>query len=827
MPTTQTSEDTNVRRPSLRARDASTASMVNAIRRGTVKISLPIPAGAGDHTHLPAQPVGPMTTASSQSIRAPARPPRDDDGGHPTAAGLALGAHAVGIAPASSREHLRQGHVPAQPHGSKSNPLGAGESRTTSSSQPKRRGDSVRSMIRRFLRRSTVKEGRGSGRLRKSGSDAGRLGHHLSYPDKSPSMGDGDGMQKRPQRSTSLPIKELVTIGPTTPPRAEVGYSGVPQDEQAYDQGLDFQGEPSKPWLGMSPASQYDDDPERPWQGMSPNVARWTGQNDAGLGTTWTGLAPRPASSYARRAGSYSPPLRPEEIGVALPHGANNPRRKSRSASNLKKSSQFEGAQAERRMSEEIRYWRESVLAQPLSSLSNDKANEEVGQSRPISYENGEVEHEPQSTPADRLSDELETPKDPEVVELRRRVVELEAKVWHLQTAMAKIHRYLTEKHEGDPAVPDVLKHTLSRGSGETFSLSPKKSLFPSHRAPAGPRARLQEICQEVDAVTGLSPRASLDRITDSIPSDSHVSDTDTPAGLGVVHHATAQDEPESSAERHLSLSTVTTSATSTTPRGGASNRPLTAFLGGRHAIYKDGPSIPSRLDMEQTEEGSELSRSAGLEPENQPWPNPEVSRSLDAHTKGGVKEESDNNPEITHEQQGLYDDGDMDDDHDDDEEYTTTSETFITPTEDKTFGHSSSSSSSSFGDQGESEEKTTTDTLLPTSTMMAWSNKSTPTTTATATPSAMTAPVPLPTYPSGLSPPDPYPHPRYHEHEHEYEPHQQTETNASHLRHMSLSQLTTNPSMNLVSTSTSSSSSAAAAAAAAAGAPAPATTSF
>lgn len=153
--------------------------MVNAIRRGSVKISWPIPAGDDDHTHLPPQSAGPVTTASTQAIRAPARPPRDDEGGQATAA-LALGAHAVGIPPASSRERLRQGTVPVKLQGVNSKPVGAGEPRSTSSNQPKRRGDSVRSIIRRFLRRSTVKEGRGGGRLRKVESDAGRLGHHRS-----------------------------------------------------------------------------------------------------------------------------------------------------------------------------------------------------------------------------------------------------------------------------------------------------------------------------------------------------------------------------------------------------------------------------------------------------------------------------------------------------------------------------------------------------------------------------------------------------------------------------------------------------------------------
>lgn len=599
-------------------------------------------------------------------------------------------------------------------------------------------------------------------------------------------MGNGDGTQKKPQRSTSLPIKELTALGPTTPPRAEVGPSGVHQDDHAYEQGVDFEGGSSKPWQGMTPASQFEDDPERPWQGMSPNVARWTGQNDTGLGTTWTGLAPRPASSYARRAGSYSPPLRPEEIGVALPHGAANPRRRSRSAGELKTSYQLAGTQAERRMSEEIRYWRESILAQPLSPLSNEKANEEVGQSRPTSYENGEIEPEPQSTPADRLSDELETPKDPDVVELRRRVVELEAKVWHLQTAMAKIHRYLTEKHEGDPAVPDVLKHTLSRGSGETFSLSPKKALFPLHRAPAGRRARLQDISSEVDTGTGVSPRVSLDKISDSIPSGSHVSDTDTPAGLGVVH-PTSQDDPEPSAERHLSLSTITTSATSTTPRAGPSNRPLTAFLGGRHAIFKDDSSIQNRLETEQMK-GSELPGSASTGTRSRPWPSVEASRSSDTHKRGDELEHSDTHPVTSHGNDNY------DDDHDDDEEYTTTSETFITPTEDKSFALSSSSSSS-FGDKGGTEETTTN--TLPTSTMMVWSSKSTPTTTATATPSAMTAQGSH-NFPSTLSLPD-----RRHQ-----DPQQQAETNTPQLRTMSLSQLTTNPSITLVSPSSSSSSS-------------------
>lgn len=534
---------------------------------------------------------------------------------------------------------------------------------------------------------------------------------------------------ERTQRSISLPIEDMSGLDPfgartrETPADTLAATPAVGPGEEAYRTGLNVEAGSSKPWQAMSPEAQFEDDPDRPWQAVPPHMG-WTGQNDMALSGAWTGLAPRPASSYARRAGSFSPTMKSDDIGVAVAFGPNSSRRRSRSAGELKTLYRLPRSQPERRMSEEIRYWRESVSAQPLSPLSNDKAPGELAQSsRPISYDHAAFDPEPQSPPGERLSTESEALKDAEVVDLRRRVAELEAKVWHLQTAMAKIHRYLTEKHEGDPAVPDVLKHTLSRGSGETFSLTPKKMGFHTRRGPSLAPAPLPGLSAGVGL--GTSPAVSLDRISMSSPSISRMSDADpAPGGLSIAHPPRSHDLPGISVERQLSLSTITTTATAATTtttatntaRGGmVAERPQTVFLDprvGASSRMGKGPLTggvdPAGQDIGVSEpaEGSLAFTNTSSSPQwtggktRRPWAATAKGKAMHGRTQPG----SDDKTQAA--DNGGDDDDDDDDNHDEhdhdaeDEAYTTTSETFITPTEDKTFAGSSSSLSSFGGDQ-------------------------------------------------------------------------------------------------------------------------------
>lgn len=169
-----------VKRGPQRARDVSTASVVNAIRRGSVKISWPIPVVDDDHAMLAAQPPGPLAAATPTTARAPVRPPRDDGVAATTTNASAM-ERGVEIQHVSSRERLRQMPMPALREDASSQLPRPGEvTKGPPSNRPKRRGDSVRWVIRRLLRRSGGKDGLRSTPSRQSGGISSRAGHHRS-----------------------------------------------------------------------------------------------------------------------------------------------------------------------------------------------------------------------------------------------------------------------------------------------------------------------------------------------------------------------------------------------------------------------------------------------------------------------------------------------------------------------------------------------------------------------------------------------------------------------------------------------------------------------
>ena len=198
-----------------RARDPSTTSVVNAIRRGSVKISWPIPAMEGADAPSPAAaippPVTTMASSSSHGTKAPSRPARPDS---PTATRTLTSAHddvtsapapaptptpmltptptptpmsvpvsastTVGRPGTGRRPPPEETTYSAWGVGARSLPVRpapvAGLSMTTTD-RPKRKGNSVRTILRRILRRSTVK-GTPPPSERVAAVQVERSGHH-------------------------------------------------------------------------------------------------------------------------------------------------------------------------------------------------------------------------------------------------------------------------------------------------------------------------------------------------------------------------------------------------------------------------------------------------------------------------------------------------------------------------------------------------------------------------------------------------------------------------------------------------------------------------
>ncbi|KAI9815225.1 MAG: hypothetical protein M1826_002085 [Phylliscum demangeonii] len=709
------------------------SSVAHAIRRGSVKISWPLPTADNEgqlqpnnknttnhHHHssshgalIGADRVAHAATAPSipPAARPPVRPPRTDEqltvakpgrivadvdpapvqtpppplGSKAPSTTDATAAHAMEPSRPSSRQRIRKAQVRRSlGAGGHSGPslaaAGQRETKTAAAAgeRPRRRGDSVRSVIRRLLRRSTVKDSpgpstvaqlrpgpadptpersdlprsvRGGGRESQRGAKEGGS-TTTTIQDPGALLAPELGARRKTQRSTSLP-----SLGTTRDERAKAnGNQAVPTETEPESRPpMDL--DKPLPWQGTGPHAAPDDDPDPDpsWLPTTP-TARW---HDSLPGTAGTGLAPRPASSYARRAGSYTlpppprpphphwptpqPRVRPEDIGLALSHG-NSPRRRSRSAGELLlpkdrlagAAAASDLAAAERRMSAEIRYWRESLAAaQPLSPLSNEgKANVDAAPSRPVSYEN---EHEHEGRERDSLPGPARSAAESsELSTMRKRVAALEAMVHHLHMALLEMNRYISAQHLHD-----------------TRAAPPAIHLAAAHRR------------------TFLSQRVSVDRA--------------------------ASPSPSPAPSRPLSVATVTTTYTTPTPRRSAAERPRTVLRDGGA-----GRTAAAAAAAVAAHAGTSSQASGAGGPAARTGP------SLDSEDAEDADADDDGDDE-----RGPADDDDVGDE--DDDAYTTTtttSDAFITPTEDRSFVLSTSSSSprdeaSEAGADGEDGETT------------------------------------------------------------------------------------------------------------------------
>lgn len=172
-------------------------------------------------------------------------------------------------------------------------------------------------------------------------------------------------------------------------------------------------------------------------------------------------------------------------------------------------------AHPDRRMSEEIKYWRESLSAQPLSPLSNERTNPDAEMSGDGSYADATYEMGQEYAPESRFSADTEVRKSTEIVNLRTRVAELEAKVMLLETAMTSVKDHLVSLHRGNGGDGELGMRRPSRDSQALLagSLTDRTS---------GSRVA-QSILNKRDHLYDLAnlhpPRESLNRRRSSAPS--------------------------------------------------------------------------------------------------------------------------------------------------------------------------------------------------------------------------------------------------------------------------------------------------------------------
>ncbi|KAL3423744.1 hypothetical protein PVAG01_05491 [Phlyctema vagabunda] len=153
------------------------------------------------------------------------------------------------------------------------------------------------------------------------------------------------------KRSTSLPINEYNralrshSVGPD---------SLLIQENPRESQDIEYSEAQTRPRRATTPSRSY-----------TPSKA--PGYVD------WTGLSPRPVSSYARGSKAISEDDA-EAIGYAVTKGS-HPNRRSRSLGHLRNA--IGQDTLPRRRSDEIKYWRESYIPGALSPMSSNKPETE------------------------------------------------------------------------------------------------------------------------------------------------------------------------------------------------------------------------------------------------------------------------------------------------------------------------------------------------------------------------------------------------------------------------------------------------------------------
>ncbi|KAH0545183.1 hypothetical protein FGG08_000795 [Glutinoglossum americanum] len=429
-------------------------SRAAAIRRGEIQISGPIPI-TDDHDREPTGRRSTVTTLHTRSDTSQQRVQLSREGSQTESA--ADHAHnEIDRSRQSSRNQMQPSPVDRiqveEPIADGSSPHESGsfhsrnlhDSFRSTRSKPDseklgRKGGRLRVALRRLFGRKSLVE-----RHRESQ-------HSRETPEPlDPGLLPKVNQQTRPhnlQRSASAPAREVLRPAPLAS-NSPLPFADRPPNRDPEFNSLDtIQDEEGK---GSPPALRNS-------LIFSPN--------EGVVYASWTGLAPRPASSHERSSRLIDPEA---GIGFAVTSGM-NPRRRSRSAGPAPKAREIgfgsPSPSIRRRRSDEIRYWRESSFSErpPLSPISLDKrserAPEEMTQTQP--------EPPPQAFNFGPLIGEIKTMKITEAASLESRVKTLETKVANMQSAMWK---FRGRPSGGVFTVPDLPKRV--DGEDSIYSLS-------------------------------------------------------------------------------------------------------------------------------------------------------------------------------------------------------------------------------------------------------------------------------------------------------------------------------------------------------------------
>jgi len=218
------------------------------------------------------------------------------------------------------------------------------------------------------------------------------------------------------KRSASLPINEFN--------RALHSHSLIVEDFPLQDD--------------MNQESIQADGQTRPRRATTPSRL-WTPNKSLGY-VNWTGLSPRPASTHGRDSRFISEQEANAAVGIAITSGS-HPNRRSRSLGELRRAGGPPNI-ADRRRSDEIRYWRESYDPGLLSPMSSNKADaEEPIQLDPPEMPQDAVPHEqPQPFNFGPMG-EMAGMKITQAASLETRVQRLEDRMLQMERAVSQVYR--------------------------------------------------------------------------------------------------------------------------------------------------------------------------------------------------------------------------------------------------------------------------------------------------------------------------------------------------------------------------------------------------
>ncbi|KAI9760238.1 MAG: hypothetical protein M1840_002581 [Geoglossum simile] len=473
-------------------------SRAAAIRRGEIQISGPIPI-TDDYDGEPAGSRSTVTTFRTRSEISQRRVQLSREGS-PTEATADHAHSETDLGHRSSRNQLQPSpldhtlaeepvegglsyQAPGPSHGGDGHYFLRSKRRVSDAEKPWRKGGRLRVALRRLFGKKSLVERRTASRLSRETPEPSARAEHKSDP----GVLSRSIQQTKPhklQRSASAPARDLSRPAPLAS-NSPLPFADRPPPNHNHD--LDNQDPVQNKRGGLAPLPARNSILFPPNEGTLPaRNSLLFSPNEGVPYASWTGLAPRPASSHERSSRLIDPDM---GIGCAITSGT-NPQRRSKSAGPLPKTREMgigsPPLSLRRRRSDDIRYWRESTISErpPVSPISLDKpgerAPEEVAQSKP--------EFLPQGFDFGPLIGEMKTMKITEAATLESRVRTLETKMANMQSALWKLRG---RPSGGVFAVPDIPKqvdggYSTHRQSPVQLSQTPERvNKFPGDVPPS------------------------------------------------------------------------------------------------------------------------------------------------------------------------------------------------------------------------------------------------------------------------------------------------------------------------------------------------------